>query len=459
MIKELREKRKRLADEAQAILDAAQKDKRELTADEEAKFDAIHADIEKLGATIGRLEKQEDLQRSLEASAGRRSDPAQPEAPEHRTERSGRDPEVARLAAMDEADRLEGIRCWLLAGSDERHRISTQQVETSRRAGIADLGQKMLNVRLSPRPLRSLHPEDVREWRTQFRAQATGSGAVGGFTVPDETMQALEVALLRFGGMRQVASIIRTESGADLPWPTVNDTSNEGMILGENTQVSQQDVAFAQLVLQAYKFSSKMILVSVELLQDNAVNLAAFLGQALGERLGRITNRKFTVGTGANEPMGIVTAATLGKTGASGQTTSVIYDDFVDLEHSVDPEYRGNSSWMFADTTLKAIKKLKDGENRPLWLPGLAVREPDTILGHPFVINTHVADMAASAKSIIYGDLSKYKIRDVSEITLLRLDERFADYHQVAFLAFSRHDGDLVDAGTHPVKYYINAAS
>jgi len=277
--------------------------------------------------------------------------------------------------------------------------------------------------------------------------------------VPNEAMQAVEVALLRYGGMRQVSDVIRTDSGAALPWPTANDTGQSGEIIGENSSVNQQDITFGSVTLNAYKYSSKMILVSVELLQDASVNIPEFLGNALGTRIGRITNTHFTTGTGTGQPKGIVTAATLGKTGATGQTTSVIYADLVDLQHSVDPEYRINARWMFADSTLKAIKKMVDGQQRPLWSAGLAVREPDTILGFPYVINQAVAAMAANAKSILFGDLSKYKIRDVRQVTLLRLDERFADVHQVAFLAFSRHDGNLLDAGTNPVKYYANSAT
>ena len=111
------------------------------------------------------------------------------------------------------------------------------------------------------------------------------------------------------------------------------------------------------------------------------------------------------------------------------------------------------------DSTLKALKKLVDGDSRPLWTSGVAVREPDTILGHPYTINQDVATMAASAKSILFGDFSKYIIRDVMGITMMRLNDRYADYFQVGFVAFSRHDGDLLDSGTDPIKYYTNAAS
>jgi HK97 family phage major capsid protein len=331
-----------------------------------------------------------------------------------------------------------------------------EQRDAAGRMGV-DINNKILDIKLPSRALRKLDDESVREW--ERRAQSVGTDSEGGYTAPDETMRALEVALLRFGGMREVADIIRTESGQELPWPTLNDTGNTGAILAENTQVSEQAMTFSQLVLDAYKYTSKLVLVSVELLQDSSINIPEIVGTALGERIGRITNTHFTTGTGSSQPNGVVTASTQGKVGTTGQTTSVIYEDLVDLQHSVDPEYRQRARWMFADSTLKVIKKLKDGDDRPLWAAGIAVREPDTILGHPFTVNQAVAAMAANAKSILFGDFSKYKIRDVRNVTLLRLDERYADFHQVAFLAFSRHDGDLLDAGTHPVKHYANSAT
>lgn len=448
--KALREQRANLAAQSQAIIDTASTEQRNLTTEEEQTFDRYHSEMESLRGQYERIERQETVNAELAESRGRAAGGReQPTAEVESRERPD-----SRPGARGAMDRANALRAWFMRGSNQR--VSSDLAESAHRNGV-DLGNRLLEFNMNPRPLRALDAESVREWET--RAQSTGTDTEGGFTVPNDTMRALEVAMLRFGGMRQVGDIIRTDTGSDLPWPTTNDTSNEGAILAENAQVAQADLVFGQLVLQAYKYSSKMILIPVELLQDSAVNVAEVIGSALGERIGRITNRHFTVGTGSGQPNGIVTAATLGATGASGQTATVEYTDLVELQHSVDPDYRINAKWMFADSTLKAIKQLLDGNDRPLWLPGIAVREPDTILGHPFVVNQNVAAMAASAKSILFGDLSKYKIRDVRQVTLLRLDERFADYHQVAFLAFSRHDGDLLDAGTHPVKYYANAAS
>jgi HK97 family phage major capsid protein len=267
--------------------------------------------------------------------------------------------------------------------------------------------------------------------------------------------------------MLQAANVFDTATGAPFPWPTDNDTSNVGELLGINTGAALQDVVFGQVMFNSYKYSSKIVLVPIELLQDSYFDLNTFLAMKLGQRIGRIANQHFTTGTGTNQPGGVVTGATSGKVGTTGQTLTVIYDDLVDLVHAVDPGYRMNPTarFMLADSSLKVIKKLKDTTGRPLWMPyeGAVLdpgkKNPDTIMGYQYTINQDMATMAANAKSILFGDFDKYKIRRVMDMTILRLTERYADVGQVGFLVFARYDGQLVDAGTHPIQYYQNSAT
>ncbi len=177
----------------------------------------------------------------------------------------------------------------------------------------------------------------------------------------------------------------------------------------------------------------------------------------LGERMGRGTNDYFTTGTGSSQPNGIVTAATSAGVALAAKTPT--YAELVAIEHAVDPAYRNGASWMFHDTEFAEFKKIVDASTgRPIWLPNMVQGAPDTLLGYPYTINQSMAVAAAtgSGKSILFGRLSKYIIRDVRDVTLFRLDELYAEYYQVAFVAFSRHDGDLLDAGTHPVVYGAN---
>lgn len=416
--KALREQRKKLAEDANAILAAAVAEGRAASPEEISKVDAMHADIDALKATIDRAERASDEERSI--------------VPDSQRETRTPDPTGEREA------RVAAFRKWATDGPAS---MSSDEV---RALGVKSSGSG------TEITLRFQSPEE--------RAQTVTTTA-GGYLVAPEFIARLEKSMLHFGGMLNEAEVITTATGAALSWPTYDDTAQKGAILAINTAVSNQDITFGQMTLDAYKYSSKQVLVPVELMQDSAFDINAVVADALGERLGRILNEHFTTGTGSAQPNGVVTASGVGKAGATGQTATVIYNDLVDLFHSVDIAYRNKAKWMLADSSVKVIRKLIDANNLPLWQPSIQAGVPDQIFGKPVVINNDVAAMAASAKSILFGDFTKYKVRRVKDVTLLRLNERYADAHQVGFLAFARFDGDLLDAGTNPVNHYANSAT
>lgn len=295
---------------------------------------------------------------------------------------------------------------------------------------------------------------------------STTTNTQGGYLVPSGFSDMLEQAKKWFGGIDGIVGKFTTSTGQPWPWPTINDTANRGRIIGQNVQVTETDPVFGQATFGAYIGSSDLVLIPLALMDDSYFNLDALIAQLLGTRLGRLFNWKCTVGTGTNEPTGIVPAATAAgavNTFPTGETAAIAYNDLVNVEHTVDPAYRYNDAtrWMFADSLLKLLKKLVDGNNRPLWQPGLAssFREgapvegaKPLILDHPYVINQDMAAPAASAYSLLFGDMSCFKVREVAGgTTVLRLVERYADYLQVGFIAFQRFDSNLIDAGTHPV--------
>ena len=287
-------------------------------------------------------------------------------------------------------------------------------------------------------------------------AAGVGTGAAGGYLVPPEFRQTLIEQMTFVAAMRQYAEVITTDTGANLPWPTVDDTGQEGAILGENTQISEQDVTFGQASLDSYMYTSKLVRVSLQLLNDNAFNLNSWLPKALGQRVGRIQNRHFTVGTGTAQPDGIMTSATVGVTGTgsfAGVGGAVTYANLIDLIDSIDPSYiNSNSRFMLNQTVRKSIRKLVDGQNRPLWEPSLQVGQPDSLLGYPVALNNYIATPAQNAKTILFGDIAAaYLIRDVSDLAVMRLVERYADFLQVGFFAFQRSDGTLQNASAAKV--------
>ena len=304
----------------------------------------------------------------------------------------------------------------------------------------------------------------TQDWTDVRAAMSTTTGSEGGFTVATEVARTLMDALKAFGGMRQVATVIQTAGFGDLNYPTSDGTAEVGEQIAQNVTATAADPTFGVVAVTAWKYSSKIVAVPFELLQDAAIDIEAMVRRRLIQRLGRITNTKFTIGVGTTEPRGVVVAAALGKTGATGQTLTVIFDDLVDLIHSVDPAYRelGNSRWMMADSSLKVIRKLKDTAGRPIFLPGydgLGRAMPDTVLGYPVQINQDVPVMAANAKSILFGDFSFYVVRDVMAAQLFRFeDSAYAKLGQVGFLMWMRSGGNYTDVGGG-VKHYANSAT
>ncbi len=447
-LQELNDKKMGLANAAWDILKRAEDEKRELTNDESAKFDALHAEIETISGTMARKIKQD----ALSQGEGRRSEAP---APESRT--------AVRYGAVSDNDRSEALRAWMLGG-----KATEAQRANAARCGLDVNSTSVFLNALGPKELRAVDLKsprhaDLESWRSETRAALTGAQSTtttGGYTVPDALMQALEVSLLAFGGMRQVATIIRTATGGPLPVPTTNDTAQKGRLLAENTAATETEMTFGQVVFDAYKYSSDSVLASVEFLQDTSIDVASFLGSALGNRIARLQSDHFTTGTGSSQPNGVVTAAGSGVTGVADPPT---YDNIIDLIHSVDPAYRANARFMFNDATLKTLKKIKvlqysgDTSGIPLWQPSLVAGQPDQIHGFPYVVNQSMASPGSSAKKILFGDFSKYWIRDVRQVELMRLNELYAAQHSVGFLAFARSDGDLIDAGTDPVKYMAQA--
>ncbi|MDX2520587.1 MULTISPECIES: phage major capsid protein [Streptomyces] len=366
------------------------------------------------------------------------------------TEVSG---DIERLNRMAQLSQIDRGQIAVTTGEPEGRRGGDQEEQARRYTEAFSVYLRGGMDRLTSDQRNMLMDQQV-----DLRAMGAGIDTAGGFTVPDEFRNIMTETMKAFGGLLNLADIVPTSTGADLPWPTNDDTGNEGELLGENVAAGEQDLSLGGRKLKAFTFSSKQVRLSLQLLQDSAFNLETWVPKKLGERIGRRAARSFTTGTGVDQPEGLTTSAAVGKTGASGQTTSVIYDDLVDLEHSVDSAYRANARYLMHDSTLKVIRKLKDSQQRPLWVPIPAPGFPATINGFEYSLDNSMPIPAASAKTIAFGDFKAgYVIRQVQSVQTLRLVERYAEYLQVAFLGFARMDGMIQDPSA--VRTYQHAAS
>lgn len=293
--------------------------------------------------------------------------------------------------------------------------------------------------------------------------QSTTAGA-GGYTIPNGFSNEIAVAEKYYSPVANIARVIRTTTGNDLYWPKVNDTAVSAYLLAEagNHETSATALTFTNSTLKAFQYTSGMIRVSAQLLQDSAFDMGMFLADIFAERFGRGLNTLYTTGGGTTTIQGFVTGAT--DASLSGvAATAITRDNILDLIHSIDPAYRSkpNFALMMNDSTLAAVRKLSygTGDDRPLYQPSAMAGQPDMIEGVKVIVNPAMASIGASAKSIAVGDFSQYIIREVAGDTFKVLVERFADTNELGFVMIRRRDGQVMDAGMHPIKYMVHAAS
>ncbi len=281
------------------------------------------------------------------------------------------------------------------------------------------------------------------------------AGLSAGVLIPTTLASTIEKALKTYGGMLEAGSLITTSNGGDLILPTSNDTAAKATIVAEYAQSTKRTPTFGSATLKAYTYRTPIIPVSQELLQDSAFNLDSLLSELLVESFGRGINEHLTTGTGTGQPKGIVTAAHTSE--ATAAAAEITLDNILDLVKGVNSAYAKNGRFMLNRNTLFALAKIKDLDGRYLWQESPRTGAPATIFGKGYVLNDDMADIGAGKASVLFGDLSKYKIRMVKGFRVIRLNELLAEYLSIGLFGFARADGTLIDAGTHPVHKLVHA--
>jgi HK97 family phage major capsid protein len=302
----------------------------------------------------------------------------------------------------------------------------------------------------------------------EVRAMSVGTPSAGGYMVPQSFLNLLDVAMKFQDGMMDACDYWDTENGATAPVPSINDTSNVGERVAEGGSVTVDvDPAVGSVNMATYNYCSKIVKYSIQLGQDSAFNLEQMLLELLTTRITNALVPDLTTGDGSSKPRGILTDALAGPT--IFPATTIGYADLIDLEYSVDRAYRNPANpkcgYMMHDSTLKVLRKLTDDNNNPLFRSGsvqegLATnREPDRLNGWPVFLNQSMPTLAQGAKTVLFGDFSKYLVRRVRQIAVVRLDQLFMANLQIGLLAFGRFGGLLRNASAGPVRYLTQGTS
>lgn len=276
---------------------------------------------------------------------------------------------------------------------------------------------------------------------TVRNALQIGTDSEGGYLVPDEFENTLVEALQEENVFRTLATTVTTENG-DRKIPLVS-SKGEASWVDEEGLIPDSDDGFGQMSLGAHKLAT-MIKVSEELLNDSAFDLQSYLSKEFARRIGAKEEDAFFVGNGTSKPTGILYATGGGEVGVTAAAVSALTaDEIIDLFYSLKKPYRKRAVFVMNDSTVKAIRKLKDGNGNYLWQPSIQAGAPNTILDSPLVTSASMPAIASAAKTIAFGDMTYYWIADRQSRTFRRLNELYAANGQVGFIATQRVDGRL----------------
>jgi len=398
-IAKLQEKRANIWEQGKALLDAAEKEGRELTAEEADSFRKMNEDMDALGSQVTMLAERakadEDMRAAFETIASRKE-----ERPDGR-----------------EGDDVASEFRKLASGESRGFNMSA----------------------------------------AELRDLTKGTASSGGATVPTGFYGQLWAHLIETAQLMNYVTVITTDGGNPIVFPTTTANSSAALI-AENTTITESDPAFTSRTLSSYKYAVAFQ-APTELLDDTGVDLEGYLAMQAGRAVGNTLGAHLMTGTGSSQPAGLITGASLGVTGGTGVAGVPTADNLIDLYYSVIAPYRASSkaAWVMKDSTVAAVRKLKDTTNQYIWTPGLS-GAPDSILGKPLITDPYVASTAVSAKSVAFGDLSAYYVRVAGGMRFERSTDFAFGSDQITFRCILRADGVLLDQ-TGAVKYYAGGAS
>ncbi|MFS8200481.1 phage major capsid protein (plasmid) [Streptomyces sp. CWNU-52B] len=402
-IKALQAKRANVWEQTKELLDTAEKEKRDLTAEEESKYQAFNADLDKIDVRVKDL--TEAAQRTKDAEAAFSDLLVKPQEP----------------GARKTDDKDSELRRW--ARGEQR------SFDVAKPEGVA------------------------------FRDLVKGTATAGGNTVPTTFYGQLMAHLIEVSGIMMAGpTVLSTSSGESIEIP-VTTAHSSAALTAEAAGITESDPAFAKRALGAYKYAV-LLQASTELLNDTGVDLEGYLAMQAGRALGNAFGVHAITGDGSSKPSGVITLASAGVTGGTGVVGAFTADNLIDLYYSVIAPYRNSTSagWLMRDSTLGAARKLKDGQGQYLWQPSLQLGAPDTLLSKPVHTDPNVAAPALSAKSVAFGDFSQYFVRMAGGVRFERSDDYAFNSDLVTFRGIIRADGLLVDQ-TGAVKVFAGGAS
>lgn len=397
-VSEIRGERFKLVKEARTLLDTAEKENRNLTAEETKTYETKMAEVDRLGEQLKGIEDQEERRNRTNALMADMDRPV--------TE-----------AILPEADRLED--------RSEKHN---------------DAFRRMLC---------STEASELAMARSEIRALQMDADTAGGYTVaPQEFVANLIEAARNRVVMRQLASVYSIPRAESMGAPALDNRPADPTWTAEIlTGDEDSTMTFGKRELYPHPLAQR-IKVSKKLVRASALNIEAIIRDQLAYKKAIVEENAFLNGAGSNEPLGVFTAGvaagiTTSRDVSTGNTiTNIKADNLIECKYNLLSNYWPRARWIFHRDAIKMIRQLKDGDGQYLWKPGLANDRGDTILDIPVIMSEYAPHTFTTGRYVgILGDFSFYWIADALDMTIQVLTELYAETNQNGYILRSETDG------------------
>ena len=394
-IRKLREERMKIWEGMKALLNKAEEEDRDLTAEEDEQYRKMEDDFDNKTKEIERMERL--------------------------------------LAREDEinkdSDALRKIKSDGDGGDDENRK---DKVEEERRAAF----NKFL-----ARGIQSLAGDEIR-------ALQADSDIYGGYLVaPQQFVTELIKAVDNQVFIRQYATVYTLTRSESLGVPSLdNDPADADWTKELGIGTEDSTMSFGKRELRPHPLA-KLLKVSEKLLRISAVPVEPLVRDRLSYKFAVTHENAFLNGDGGEKPLGLFTASDDGistnrDVSTGNTTTSIKTDGLIEALYTLKPQYHPRARWIFHRDAIKQIRKLKDGDGQYIWQPGVSADRPDVILGRPYHMSEYAPNTFTTGQYVgIIGDLSFYWIVDALEMRIQRLNELYAATNQVGFIGRLETDG------------------
>lgn len=276
----------------------------------------------------------------------------------------------------------------------------------------------------------------------------------GGYAVPEELDRDILRLMRDESPMRSVCKVI-TVGTADYKKLVQTGSAASGWVAETAARPQTNTPGFAQLTPYMGEVYANPA-ATQQMLDDAFYNVEAELAVDVATAFAEAEGTAFVSGDGSNKPRGILNYSSLA-TGDSvrafgtlqhfetAAATAFTGDELLNLVYGLKKGMRGGAKWMMNGMTLKFVRKLKDSDNNYLWAPGLQAGQPSSLLGYGIAENEDMADIAAEAVPVMFGNFMRgYTIVDRMGTRVLR--DPFTNKPYVHFYTTKRVGGMVVDS-------------